>query len=109
MENKTALCYTNTIFSKLLKYQQSRINCMNEGGYKLFISILKDPENKHLFLEALDCIKLFLMTRTNLEKFQQIPDTIRLDKDCPELNVSFLQVIAILSFEKQNHVTLKTP
>ena len=70
--NKTALCYTNTIFSKLLKYQQSRINCMNEGGYELFISILQDEENKHLFLETLDSIKLFLMTRQNLEKFKEM-------------------------------------
>ena len=74
--NKTALCYTNSIFSKLLKYQQSRINCMNEKGYELFISILKDKENKHLFLETLDCIKLFLMTRNNLAKFKEIPATI---------------------------------
>ena len=88
--NKTALCYTNTIFSKLLKYQQSRINCMNEGGYELFISILQDEENKHLFLETLDSIKLFLMTRQNLEKFKAIPDKILLDRNCPELNVSFL-------------------
>ena len=63
---------------------------MNEEGYRLFISILKDNDNKHLFLEALDCIKLFLMTRTNLEKFREIPKCIQLDEDCPELNVSFL-------------------
>jgi len=104
--NQTALCYTNTIFSKLLKFQQSRVNCMSEEGYKLFIAILKHEDNKHLFLESLDCIKLFLMTRTNLEKFKEIPERIQLDKDFPELNVSFLQVLAILSFEKQNHSAL---
>lgn len=82
---------------------------MNEEGYRLFISILQDDENKHLFLETLDCIKLFLMTRTNLDKFKEItePDCIQLNKDCPELNVSFLQVLAILSFEKRNHEALK--
>ena len=61
--NKTALCYTNTIFSKLLKFEQSRISCMEEGGYRLFISILQSDKNKHLFLETLDCVKLFLMKR----------------------------------------------
>lgn len=80
---------------------------MNEGGYKLFISVLKDDDNKHLFLESLDCIKLFLMTRSNLERFREIPRCIQLDRDCPELNVSFLQVLAILSFEKKNHSALK--
>lgn len=49
---------------------------MNEEGYKLFISILKHEDNKHLFLESLDCIKLFLMTRKNLEKFKEIPECI---------------------------------
>ena len=63
---------------------------MNEDGYRLFISILKHEDNKHLFLESLDCIKLFLMTRSNLEKFKEIPQNIQLDKDCPELNVSYL-------------------
>ena len=61
--NKTALCYTNTIFSKLLKFEQSRISCMEEGGYRLFISILQGEHNEHLFLETLDCVKLFLMKR----------------------------------------------
>ena len=74
--NKTALCYTNSIFSKLLKYENSRVNCMQEEGYKLFISLLQDDDNKHLFLESLDCIKLFLMKRQNLEKFKGIPECI---------------------------------
>ena len=39
-QNKTALCYTNTIFSKLLKWHESRKYCIDEGGYRLFISIL---------------------------------------------------------------------
>ena len=49
------------------------------------------------------------MKRSNLEKFREItePDCIQLNKDCPELNVSFLQVLAILSFEKKNHNALK--
>ena len=47
------------------------------------------------------------MTRSYLDKFHEVPKTLKLDKDCPELNVSFLQVLAILSFEKQNHDSLK--
>ena len=49
---------------------------MREQGYKLFIAILKHEDNKHLFLESLDCIKLFLMTRSYLEKFHEVPETI---------------------------------
>ena len=97
---------------------------MREGGQNLFISILKDEDNKHLFLETLDSIKLFLMTRQNLKEFKAIPNCIYkdcsssaagtvksalLDRDCPELNVSFLQVLAILSFEKENHDAIKKP
>lgn len=37
----TPLCYTNTIFSKLLKNQQSLVYCVEEEGYQLFIKILK--------------------------------------------------------------------
>ena len=50
------------------------------------------------------------MTRTNLEKFREITEAkcIKLNQDCPELNVSFLQVLAILSFEKKNHEALKS-
>lgn len=47
------------------------------------------------------------MTRAYLDKFHEVPETLKLDKDCPELNVSFLQVLAILSFEKHNHDSLK--
>jgi hypothetical protein len=39
--DSTALCYTNTIFSKLLKNPQSLGFCMEEEGYKLFIEILR--------------------------------------------------------------------
>jgi hypothetical protein len=72
----TALCYTNTIFSKLLKYPSSRKQCIEEEGYKLFINILKSNSNKHLFLETLDSIKLFLTKREYLNKFQSIPECI---------------------------------
>ena len=37
----TALCYTNTIFSKLLKNPKSLVFCVEEDGYKLFIEILR--------------------------------------------------------------------
>ena len=39
--DSTALCYTNTIFSKLLKDPSSMAFCVEEEGYKLFIEILK--------------------------------------------------------------------
>ena len=39
--DSTALCYTNTIFSKLLKNPQSLGFCVEEDGYKLFIEILR--------------------------------------------------------------------
>jgi hypothetical protein len=100
----TALCYTNTIFSKLLKNPQSMAFCMEEDGYKLFIEILKGQQhNKHLFLETLDSIKLFLSRREYLRKFSEIPLCFKLDPDYQDLNVSFLQVLAILSFERDNH------
>jgi len=102
----TSLCYTNTIFSKLLKNASSREQCIKEGGYQLFISILQS-KNTHLFLETLDSIKLFLTRREYLDKFNLIPKCITLSTECKELNVSFLQVIAILSFEKKNHAEIK--
>lgn len=106
--DNTALCYTNTIFSKLLKNPQSMAFCVEEEGYKLFIEILKGQQNnKHLFLETLDSIKLFLSRREYLKKFQDIPKCFKLDPEYQDLNVSFLQVLAILSFEKENHEQLK--
>ena len=39
--DNTALCYTNTIFSKLLKNSNSLGYCVEEEGYKLFIEILR--------------------------------------------------------------------
>lgn len=39
--DSTALCYTNTIFSKLLKSPEALEHCVLEEGYELFISILK--------------------------------------------------------------------
>jgi hypothetical protein len=58
--NKTALCYTNTIFAKLLKFPDSRKICIDEGGHNLFIRLLQDPDNRNLYMETLDTIKLFL-------------------------------------------------
>lgn len=58
--DSTALCYTNTIFAKLLKDPRARKHCIEEQGYQLFISILKTKSSMHLFLETLDSIKLFL-------------------------------------------------
>jgi hypothetical protein len=105
----TALCYTNTIFSKLLKNPKSLEFCVQEDGYKLFIEILRGQQtNKHLFLETLDSIKLFLSKREYLKKFKAIPDCFKLDPDYQDLNISFLQVLAILSFEKENHAQLKS-
>ena len=107
-QNKTALCYTNTIFSKLLKYHQSRQSCIEEGGHILFIKILQDPDNKNLYLETLDTIKLFLTKREYLVKFKTIPACFReYDNNCEELDVSIMQVLAILSFEKDCHESLK--
>ena len=106
--DNTALCYTNTIFSKLLKNPKSLGFCVEEEGYKLFIDILRgQQQNKHLFLETLDSIKLFLSKREYLKKFNAIPDCFKLDPDYQDLNISFLQVLAILSFEKENHAELK--
>lgn len=105
----TALCYTNTIFSKLLKNPESLEECVKENGYNLFIEILRGQQsNKHLFLETLDSIKLFLSKRDYLKKFKAIPECFKLDPDYDDLNISFLQVLAILSFEKANHEMLKT-
>ena len=42
--DSTALCYTNTIFSKLLKNPQSLGFCVEEDGYKLFIDILREQQ-----------------------------------------------------------------
>lgn len=103
------MCYTNTIFSKLLKNPQSLGFCVDEDGYKLFIEILRgQQQNKHLFLETLDSIKLFLSKREYLKKFKSIPECFKLDPEYQDLNVSFLQVLAILSFEKENHEQLKS-
>lgn len=105
--DSTALCYTNTIFSKLLKNPKSLGFCLNEEGYMLFIDILSGQQaNKHLFLETLDSIKLFLSNREYLKKFKAIPDCFKLDQDYQDLNISFLQVLAILSFEKENHIQI---
>ena len=110
LETNTALCYTNSIFAKLLKFRESRDNCIAENGHKLFIQILKYPKaNKHLFLETLDSIKLFLARRKDLREFSEITEHAVFDDDSQELNVSYLQVLAILSFEKRNHVHLKRP
>ena len=104
------MCYTNSIFAKLLKFRESRDNCIAENGHKLFIQILKYPKaNKHLFLETLDSVKLFLARRKDLREFSEITEHAVFDDDSQELNVSYLQVLAILSFEKRNHVHLKRP
>ena len=58
-------------------------------------------------METLDSIKLFLSKREYLEKFKAIPEKFQLDNEYQDLNVSFLQVLAILSFEKANHDQLK--
>lgn len=71
--NKTALCYTNTIFAKLLKFHESRRICLEEGGYNLFIKILEDPDNRHLYMETLDTLKLFLGKREHLTQLKKIP------------------------------------
>lgn len=60
-------------------------------------------------METLDSIKLFLSKREYLSRFKDIPDYVTLDDDYPDLVVSFLQVLAILSFEKENHERLKSP
>jgi hypothetical protein len=93
VEATTALCYTNTIFAKLLKYSSSRPACIKEEGHQLFIEILKNPKNKHLYLETLDSIKLFLARRKDLSKFREIPEHVYLggeEENCQELNVSYL-------------------
>jgi hypothetical protein len=107
-KNKTALCYTNTIFAKLLKYHESRWRCIEEGGHILFIKILQDQSNINLFLETLDTIKLFLTKREYLIKFKQIPECLSdFESNFEELDVSIMQVLAILSFEKECHDSLK--
>ena len=93
----------------MLKSPESLEACVKEEGYTLFIEILKgQTPNKHLFLETLDSIKLFLSKREYLKKFKAIPDCFNLDSEYQDLNVSFLQVLAILSFEKDNHDQLKS-
>mmetsp|Transcript_20951 Transcript_20951/g.32465 ORF Transcript_20951/g.32465 Transcript_20951/m.32465 type:complete len:92 (+) Transcript_20951:2829-3104(+) len=80
--DSTALCYTNTIFSKLLKNPTSLVHCVDEEGYQLFIKILSGhQQNKHLFLETLDSIKLFLSKREYLKKFKEIPKCFKLDPE----------------------------
>jgi len=45
-----------------------------------------------------------------LSKFKRITEqSLYLDPASEEINVSFLQVLAILSFEKENHNALKAP
>ena len=69
-----------------------------------------DPDNKHLFLETLDTIKLFMTRREFLIKFKCIPESLKdleLDSDCDELIVGVMQVLAVLSFEKECHDALK--
>ena len=73
----------------------------------LFIAMLEDKRNKHLFLETLDNIKHFLTKREYLSKFKRITECIEFDPECPDLNVSFMQVLAILSFEESNREPLK--
>ena len=81
-ETNTALCYTNSIFAKLLKFRESRDNCIAENGHRLFIQILKYPKaNKHLFLETLDSIKLFLARRKDLREFSEITEHAVFDDD----------------------------
>ena len=61
-----------------------------------------------MFLETLDSIKLFLSKREYLKKFKAIPDCFKLYPDYQDLTISFLQVLDILSFEKENHAQLKS-
>ena len=61
-----------------------------------------------MFLETLDTIKLFLTKREYLVKFKTIPDCLgEFESNCEELDVSIMQVLAILSFEKDCHESLK--
>lgn len=87
---ESALCYSNTIFAKLLRYERSHEKCIEEKGYELFIAILKEGDkHKFLFLETLDSIKLLLTKRKNLKIFKEIPQHVKF-YDSKELNVSFL-------------------
>ena len=55
-------------------------------------------------------MKLFLTKRDYLSRFKRITEqSLYLDPASEEINVSFLQVLAILSFEKENHNALKSP
>ena len=58
-------------------------------------------------METLDSIKLFLARRKDLSEFSEITEKVELDNECQDLNVSYLQVLAILSFEKRNHTHLQ--
>ncbi len=52
-----------------------------------------DSDNKYLFLETLDTIKLFMTRREFLVKFKCIPESLKdldLDSDCDELIVSVM-------------------
>ena len=61
-------------------------------------------------METLDTIKLFMTRREFLVKFKSIPESLKdldLDSDCCELIVSVMQVLSVLSFEKECHEALK--
>jgi hypothetical protein len=73
-KSQTSLVYTNTIFAKLLKFKEARSLCIEEGGHNLFIHILQDSQKKHLYLETLDSVKLFLTKREYLSKFKRITE-----------------------------------
>jgi len=76
VHSHTSLCYTNTIFAKLLKFKEARALCIKEGGHNLFIHILQDPQKKHLYLETLDSVKLFLTKREYLSQFKRITNQL---------------------------------
>ena len=107
--NEASLCYTNTIFAKILRVEESHDRCLEEQGYQLFINILKAPDKyQFLFLETLDSIKLLLTKRKSLKTFNEVAQRVTFQEENMDLNISFLQVLAILSFEKENHPAIKS-
>ena len=96
------VCYANSIFSRLLKSEQAKEQCLAEDGHRVFINILLRPQSyQHLFLETLDSLKYFLTDKRYLVYFQEIPGCIRFSDNLnDELSLSYLQIAALLSFDR---------
>lgn len=102
------VCYINSIFTRLLNSnvkEQAKESILNQEGHRVFLNILSRPQTySHLFMETLDALKYLLTDRRFLSFFNEIPKYVEFSKNMEdELNVSYLQILALLSFDRANH------